>query len=222
MRGVARCAGLSHSLRPSVCSAAFQTGIPNAQSLNRSSRSIVVTDKVTCVCYRMYCSQQRGRKIDKVFDTEADLNGPFRVVYSYPNLFVARLLQWMKIGIIGITPIWILTFLVLSGRVGTTFVASVTFIMGSLISLECGSFVRRIACRVAVNDETNQVRISHLNFIGKRRDVIVDLDQVKTESTQTKTRIFLKANEEKFLLFMNLTTPAQREELKHYFGDFYK
>jgi len=191
--------------------------------LDKQHSQIALTVKVEHCCRKEGYVGLSQRTHVRQYCTTENPDGKFKSLYRNPNVTYIRVIQLAKLSMLGITPVWILTFAAVTGQLSSTFLGSFFFIFGSIALLEAGKFASHVACNVHVNDATKQVKITHFDFMGKKKEILVELDKLATEATNTKARIYLKPNEEdKFLLYLNLTTPEQREEMTSYFGDLYK
>ena len=164
---------------------------------------------------RTFCSADNGNENDP--QTPPVKEG-FQEVYSIPEKFLAacRRIQFMKMVSLSVTTLST-SLAVLDPS--TAVYASLFGLGGvSIAFVVMGNYVQNLACKLYINSNTNEVKISSLSFFGRRKDSIVDIDQVSTTMNNTETKLYMSPNNKgKFLIHVGAFTRAQRDEFDKYF-----
>jgi len=122
--------------------------------------------------------------------TKISVDEKFQKVFHYPHVIKVVFYQRFKIYLTGST--FLLTSIVASrgidslpGTISTIFGLASFSTFALLIS---GEFLRRVIGIIYI-DKTDfkTVKISHMNFWGKRKDILVDIDDIKYFSDTRNT-----------------------------------
>lgn len=161
-------------------------------------------------------------------DTELK-NAEFKIIYRFPYIRAARLVTRLKLYQTGVTVIAIppacyayLTDIIdLNACIATMSIAS----FASLMLVIMSNLLQRVLGLVAVNNELQCARFSHLNFWGRRRDVYVPFEDIMTLSdiSENKDDIFVKirrfSNKDFFYLSFRLGRIDDLKELQMLIGN---
>lgn len=152
----------------------------------------------------------------------------FKIIYRFPYIRAARLITRLKLYQTGITVIAIppacyayLTDIInLNACAAAMSIASFALMMLVIMS----NLLQRVLGLVAVNDDLQYARFSHLNFWGRRRDVYVPFEDIMTLSdvSENKDDIFVKirrfSNKDFFYLSLRLGRIDDLEKLQLLIG----
>lgn len=144
-------------------------------------------------------------------------HGEFKEVFSIPDKFlsVGRRIQLMKLLSLSVTTV---SFGLGVTEPTTAVYASLFGLSGVTIAfIVMGNYVQSLACKMYLNPDKNQLKISSLNFFGRRKDTVEDIDKVLTELNGEETKIYMKASNKKFLIHVGAFSPAQKAEFDKYF-----
>lgn len=160
-------------------------------------------------------------------DTELK-NSEFKIIYRFPYIRAARLVTRLKLYQTGLTVIaippacyaYLMNIIDLNACIVTASIATFASMMLMIMS----SLLQRVLGLVAVNNELQHARFSHLNFWGRRRDVYVPFEDIMTLSdiSENKDDIFVKikrfSNKDFFYLSLRFGKIDDLEKLQLLIG----
>lgn len=171
------------------------------------------------ICERIYSTEQRKYNIEDVKTTDE-----FREIFTVPNVLIStcRRIQFLKLTAMAVTSVGFIFLLADSSSPPLAYASLFGLSFISVIFFVMGKYAQSVVCKLYVNDHINQAKISHLNFIGRRHDRYIDLDQVSTEANKNETRVNLKIGQkEVYIVHINACNKEQKREFEKYFRHYW-
>lgn len=179
--------------------------------------------QVKRMCIRHLCAD-RHEIVNENSSQAKKEKAAFREIFTVPTNFISvcRRIQYMKLVTFTLLPFsYLLAYM---DPDPATYVSVGGFTIVSLAFFAMGKYVQRVGYKLYVCDITEQVKIASMNFRGKRKDHVTDIDNVTTTANKSQTKLVLTVNEKnmknKYFVYLNMCRKEQRNEVDKYFGDY--